>query len=63
MLGVFLLPSFTRGGHECQDLLCPCVEIHVCTGSFVCLCEEVRSHKMVHKSILGATEILIYSER
>ena len=24
MLGVFLLPAFTRLGHECQDLLSPC---------------------------------------
>ena len=24
MLGVFLLPTFTRLGHECQDLLSPC---------------------------------------
>ena len=26
MLGVFLSPSFTRLGHECQDLLSPCTE-------------------------------------
>ena len=25
MLGVFLLPAFTRLGHECQDLLSACV--------------------------------------
>ena len=31
MLGVFLLPAFTRLGHECQDLLSPCDEVHVCT--------------------------------
>ena len=27
MLGVFLLPAFTRLGHERQDLLSPCDEI------------------------------------
>ena len=31
VLGVFLLPAFTRLGHECQDLLNPCNEMHVCT--------------------------------
>ena len=31
VLGVFLLPAFTRLGHECQDLLSPCDEKHVCT--------------------------------
>ena len=31
VLGVFLLPSFTRVGHERQDLLSPCDEMHVCT--------------------------------
>ena len=28
MLGVFLLPAFTRLGHERQDLLSPCDEMH-----------------------------------
>ena len=31
MLGMFLLPAFTRLGHERQDLLSPCDEMHVCT--------------------------------
>ena len=31
MLGVFLLPAFTCLGHERQDLLSPCDEVHVCT--------------------------------
>ena len=31
MLGVFLLPAFTRLGHECQDLLSLCNDMHVCT--------------------------------
>ena len=31
VLGVFLLPAFTRRGHERQDLLSPCDEMHVCT--------------------------------
>ena len=31
MLGVFLLPAFTRLGHERQDLLSPCDGMHVCT--------------------------------
>ena len=29
VLGVFLLPAFTRQGHEHQDLLSPCDEMHV----------------------------------
>ena len=28
---VFLLPAFTRLGHECQDLLSPCDGMHVST--------------------------------
>ena len=31
VLGVFLLPAFTRLGHERQDLLSPRDEVHVCT--------------------------------
>ena len=31
VLGVFLLPAFTRLGHGRQDLLSPCDEMHVCT--------------------------------
>ena len=31
MLGVFLLPAFTRLGHERQDLLSLCNGMHVCT--------------------------------
>ena len=31
MLGVFLLPAFTRLGHKCQDLLSPGDGMHVCT--------------------------------
>ena len=31
VLGVFLLPAFTRLGHERQDLLNPCDEMYVCT--------------------------------
>ena len=31
VLGVYLLPAFTHLGHECQDLLSPCDEMHVCT--------------------------------
>ena len=31
VLGVFLFPAFTRLGHECQDLLSSCDEMHVCT--------------------------------
>ena len=31
VLGVFLLPAFTRLGHERQDLLSPCDEMHVST--------------------------------
>ena len=31
VLGVFLSLAFTRLGHERQDLLSPCDEMHVCT--------------------------------
>ena len=31
MLDVFLLPAFTRLGHECQDLLSPSEGMYVCT--------------------------------
>ena len=31
MLGVFLLPAFTRLGHACQDLLSLCDGMHVCS--------------------------------
>ena len=31
MLGVFLLPACIHLGHECQGLLSPCDEMHVCT--------------------------------
>ena len=31
MLGVLLLPAFTRLGHECQGLLGPCNGMHMCT--------------------------------
>ena len=31
VLGVILLPAFTRLGHERQDLLSPCDEMYVCT--------------------------------
>ena len=31
VLGVFLLPAFTRLGHECQDLFSLCDEMHVCS--------------------------------
>ena len=33
MLGVLLLPAFTRLGHECQDRLSPCDGMHVFTDS------------------------------
>ena len=35
MLGVFLLPAFTRLGHECQDLLSRCDGMHVCTAQTI----------------------------
>ena len=48
--------------------MCVPVCVTVCVSVFVCVClcthtYVTRSHKMVLKSILGATEILIYSER
>ena len=41
MLGVFLLPAFTRLGHECQDLLSPCNGMHVCTD-WTSVCTLIR---------------------
>ena len=32
MLGVLLLPAFSRLGYECQDLLRPCDGMQVGTG-------------------------------
>ena len=32
MLGAFLLPAFTRLGHDCQDIWRPCDGMHVRTG-------------------------------
>ena len=31
MLGMFLLPTSTRLGHECQDVLSPCDGMHACS--------------------------------
>ena len=42
MLGEFLLPAFTRLGHECQDLFSQCHTRHVCIYTpFILLFEGV----------------------
>ena len=46
MLGVFLLPAFTRLGHERQDLLSPCDEMHVCT-------DETSVYTLIRRSFGG----------
>ena len=43
MLGVFLLPAFTRLGHECQALLSTCDGMHVCT-------DKTSVHTLIGKS-------------
>ena len=47
-LGVFLLPAFTRPGHECQDLLSPCNGMHMCT-------DGISVYTRIRKN-LGGTE-------
>ena len=47
MLGVFLLPAFTRLGQECQDLLSPCNGIHVCT-------DETSVYSLIRKTFGGS---------
>ena len=47
ILGVFLLPAFTRLGHDCQDLLSPRDEMHACT-------EQTSVYTLIRKSF-GAT--------
>ena len=46
VLGVFLLPAFTRLGHEHQDLLSPCDEMHVCT-------DMTLVYTLIRRSFLG----------
>ena len=46
MLGVFLLPAFTRLGHERQNLLCPCDGMHVCT-------DQISVYTLIRKSFGG----------
>ena len=41
MLGVFLLPEFTRLGHEWQDFWSPCDGMHVCTD-WTTVCTLIR---------------------
>ena len=46
MLGVFLLPAFTRLGHEYRDLLSPCDRMHVCP-------DEASVYTLIRKSFGG----------
>ena len=45
-LGVFWLPAFTNLGHECQDLLSLCREMHACI-------DWTRVYNLIQKSLLG----------
>ena len=45
MLGVFLLPAFTRLGHECQDLLSPYNGMHACTDKGLGLYSHPKSYR------------------
>ena len=46
MLGVFLLPAFTRLGHECQDLSSPCDGMRVFT-------DQTSVYTLIQKSFGG----------
>ena len=46
VLGVFLLPTFTHLGHEHQDLLSLCDEMHVCT-------DYTSVYTLIRKSFWG----------
>ena len=47
MLGVFMLPVFTRLEHECQDLSSLCDGLHVCTDwTSVCSCDAMHVHRL-----------------
>ena len=46
MLGVFLLPPFTRLGHECQDLWSPCDGMHAYT-------DQTSLNTLIRKSFGG----------
>ena len=46
MLGVFLLPAFTRSGHKRQDLLKLCDGMHVCT-------DQILVYTLIWKSFGG----------
>ena len=48
MLGAFLLPSFIRLGHECQDLMSPCDGMHVCT-------DKTSVYTLIQRSFWGMT--------
>ena len=56
MLGVFLLPAFTRLGHECQDLLSPCDEIYAQTRPRFILSSEVVFGGMEFEPMLTPRE-------
>ena len=48
MLGVFLLPAFTRLGHECQDLW---------SGEMECMCAQTRPRFiLLSERVLGESE-------
>ena len=46
MLGVILLPAFTRLGHERQDHFSPCDGMHVCT-------DYTSVYTLIRKSVGG----------
>ena len=60
MLGVFLLPAFTRLGHERQDLWSPCNEMHVCTDYRFILSSERVFSVMEFEPMLTPREKSLY---
>ena len=56
MLGVYLLPAFTRLGHECQDLLSLCDGMHACT-------DWTSVYTLIQKSFGGMEPELMLTPR
>ena len=56
MMGVFLLLTFTRLGHECQDLLSPWDGLHVCT-------DWISVYTLIWKSFGGMESEIMLTPR
>ena len=57
MLGVFLLPAFTRLGYECQDILSPSDGMHVCMKG-----AKKAKEKKHTRSMMGSSRKMIASK-